>query len=73
MGLKYLHGVCGLERNLEKAHYFLKLAANQGYWRALLSLAFMHLDGIGIEENAWRAFIRFKDIAKNGCLNAQYI
>lgn len=61
-GLLYLHGI-GVEKSYENAYKWLKLSADKGYCRAILSMAFMYLDGIGVFQNAPKAYSRFKFVA----------
>ncbi len=59
IGLKYLHGI-GMAMDTEKAFVHISRSAFQGYVRAQVSLAFMHLDGISVSQNKSKAFVRFK-------------
>jgi TPR repeat protein len=59
LGIRYLHGI-GVPIDLEKALLYIKRSAYQGFVYAQVSLAFMYFDGIGVEQNRPKAYIRFK-------------
>jgi len=59
VGIRYLHGI-GIDKNEEKAFNYFNRSAYQGYVKAQISLAWMYYDGIYVDQNICKSFIRFK-------------
>ena len=64
----------GMEKDEVEALKHFKHSAYQGYYPAMMSLAFRYLEGEGTMKNVARAFIHFKVIAdEDDCKRAQYM
>lgn len=63
LGLCYLYGI-DVEIDFGQAFLFLSAAANRGASRAVLNLARMYAQGLGIEQNVAEAIKRFEHVAK---------
>ncbi len=74
---KYTLGVCygngwgGLTKDPQKAIYWLRAAAEQGFPRAQLELAKCYLRGIGLEKNKTEAIRWLRKAAQGGNLKAE--
>lgn len=63
LGLCYLYGE-GIETDYTEAFRWLSAAAAQGASRAVLSLGYMHANGLGIPKNVPEAIRHFEAVAK---------
>jgi uncharacterized protein len=63
LGLRYLYGE-EVEIDYKEAFYFLSAAAEQGASRAVLNLAYMHAQGLGIPKNVPEAIRLFESVAR---------
>ena len=69
LGNMYLRGI-GIERDNEKALYWLKTAASQGNTDAQFNVACCYLSGIGVPQDKTSAVVMFKEAADKGDLDA---
>ena len=73
LAIRLSYGI-GMEKDEVKALEHFKHSAYQGYYPAMMSLAFRYLEGEGTQQNVARAFIHFKVIAdEDDCKRAQYM
>lgn len=65
IGYFYLHGL-GIERDLEKAFYWTKRAAQHGDWDGQYNLATFYEDAIGTQQDLGQAAYWFRQAALQG-------
>lgn len=65
IGYFYLHGL-GIERDLEKAFYWTKRAAEHGDWDGQYNLATFYEDAIGTQQDLGQAAYWFRQAALQG-------
>lgn len=59
LGARYLNG-SGVEKDYEKAKYYLEMAALKDHAHALYDLGYMYLYGVGVEKDYLMAFDYFQ-------------
>eukprot|EP00177_Eucheuma_denticulatum_P006467 GFKZ01011779.1.p1 GENE.GFKZ01011779.1~~GFKZ01011779.1.p1 ORF type:complete len:705 (-),score=100.24 GFKZ01011779.1:331-2445(-) len=73
LGMVNLHGLAGIERNLNKAAMHFQLAAEDGHAEASFQLGMMNWKGEGVPEgNLEKAIKHFEDSAKRGNIQSKY-
>lgn len=73
VGTAYLNGTSGLEKNYEKALYWLEKSASRKNARAMYNLGYMYLYGEGVEKDYKMAYDYFDDAKNLGFAPAYYI
>jgi TPR repeat protein len=71
LGNQYLHGSCGVKKDVKRALVLFKLAAEQGDANAQFNLGCMYHNGDGTKRDVKRAFELFTLAAEQGLANAQ--
>jgi len=71
LGWNYQKGVNGVTKDLEKAVYWYRKAAMQGYAVAQDNMGWMYQNGLGVEKDRKKAFQWFYKAAINGHINGQ--
>lgn len=73
LGMVHLHGLAGMERELNRAAMHFQIAAEEGHAEASFQLGMMHWKGEGVEErNLAKALKHFEDSAKRGNIQSKY-
>ncbi len=72
MGICYLNGVNGVEKNEAEAARLFWLSATQGYAASLNSLGYCYWNGLGVEADINEAAKLFHLAADKGLMSAQY-
>lgn len=65
LGCAYLYGEFGLERDYQQAKMWLSLAAEKGVSRAVLNLAYMYEEGLGVPVDIPTAISLFERVARS--------
>lgn len=73
VGSAYLNGTSGVEKDYEKARYWLEISASKKNVRAMYSLGYMYLYGEGVEKDYKMAYDYFDDAKNLGFAPAYYI
>ncbi len=72
VGLRYLDGN-GVEKDYEKAKYYLKIAGDKNHANALYNLGYMYLYGIGVDKDYMIAYDYFEKSKNQGFTPAYFI
>ena len=72
LGSRYLNGE-GVEKDYEKAKYYLELAAEKKHSHALYGLGYMYLYGIGVQQAYLMAYDYFEQSKDVGFVPAYFI
>ena len=72
LGSRYLNGE-GVEKDYEKAKYYLELAAEKQHSHALYDLGYMYLYGIGVQQDYLMAYDYFEQSKDVGFVPAYFI
>lgn len=72
LGSKYLNGE-GIEKDYNKAKYYLELAALKNHAHAMYNLGYMYLYGEGVAQDYLMAFDYFQQSAEYNFAPAMYI
>lgn len=73
LAIRLSYGIGVVKDEVAALEHF-KHSAYQGYYPAMMSLAFRYLEGEGTMKNVARAFVHFKVIAdEDDCKRAQYM
>lgn len=72
MGTSIIQGSYGLPIDADKALYYTRKAANQGYEGAIYNLGHFYLGGVGVERDTDKACSYFEQAAMKGFAAAQF-
>lgn len=72
LGSRYLNGE-GVEKDYEKAKYWLEIAAEKNHSHALYDLGYIYLYGIGVEKDYLMAYDLFERAKDVGFIPAYFI
>lgn len=72
MGASIIQGLYGLPIDVDKALYYTRKAANQGYDGAIYNLGLFYLNGMGVEKDTDKARSYFEQAAMQGVAAAQF-
>lgn len=72
MGASIIQGLYGLPMDVDKALYYTRKAANQGYDGAIYNLGLFYLNGMGVEKDTDKARSYFEQAAMQGVAAAQF-
>ena len=56
LGMKYLHGTVGFDKNVPEGVKYIQMAADKGYAKAQNSLGLMYAEGEGVPQNSEKSF-----------------
>lgn len=71
LGVMYLYGE-EVKQNLDKAFYYLSLAAKKEFVPAYINLGIMYSKGIGVNKDLKKSFDFYEKASKKGNLHGQY-
>ncbi len=72
MGASIMQGIYGLSVDTDRALYYTRKAANQGYNSAIYNLGLFYFNGEGVEKDIDKASSYFKQAAMQGNAAAQF-
>ena len=71
LGMNYIYGVAGFDKNLPEGVRYIRMAAERGYARAQSQLGYLYARGEGVPQDEKKAFDLYMQAAVQGLAGAQ--